>query len=261
MKKAIILTSCLISSVNFSKAVDFDRFEVDAYNALPSSLVASKALERKGTLEKVLEEGKRVLQEYDSVDFMGVRLLHRHNDLKAGEVMVQTFEVDEKGPSFVTQNCALEAFPNTYPASWVLGQRQTSVFEYSTDENVREGGQYLEEHPSLFLKIEGVLRSNQLEEVLAPSIVSRSVYPQFAESDFLMEYNKTQKTESGVRYLSILRPSSEKDFKSSADQMVMTNWGFVGKPKMVGCTWYSQACIFDGTCGMVHYSTPDDVTN
>ncbi len=252
MKKFMMSGVGLISLANISAAVVLDHFDRDTYNSLPSVAIASRNLERNGNLEKVLEEGKKTVSDYDSVDFMGVRLLHRHNLLDLGEVMIEEFQTYEEAPALVTRNSSVDVSFEGKPASWMGKFGGTFVFEYSTDKNVKEGFRYLKEHPSLFLQIKGILQSYDLEDILAPAIVSRSVMPLFGDTDRLIEFGKRRKTERGTEYRSILQNIPLN--KQGNSNIFMTNWGFVGKPKTVGCMWQYNICEED-ICDLIHIWT------
>lgn len=114
-----------------------DDFSVETYNCLRGAYHAHQDLSKGAELPTCLERASSIIKGYDAdMDFLGFRLLHRHNVVSDGYGMVERFETRVEKPVLVTSHSSLskEGFERIYPASWMKGNNgDRSVFEFSTD--------------------------------------------------------------------------------------------------------------------------------
>jgi hypothetical protein len=244
-KKMLLLGGLIFASHYAAYASDvlveepLNRFCVATYNGLPSVEAANAGLLSLGKTDDFLTEVSDLIAGYDSVNFLGVRLIHQHNTLADGEIMLEEFKYDEGEPAIITSNKSADT-EGSIPASWLITPSGLRAFEYSTDVSSLAGFQYLNEHPETLRIVTSTLQKYGLEPYLAPSILMLEAFRYFEPSDHLVETSRI--VEKGGREIheNVVKGVPSDAF--SALDVIKTSWGINQEAKELGCvvrTWCS----------------------
>lgn len=163
-------------------------FDYELYNQLSGPSFATKRLENNGKFEDFLNEAKSIYEEYKVADKMGFRLLHRHFSIKNGQRMVEIYDEDWGRPNYLTEITAEVDTPQAVAASFICTKGGIYVFEYTDD---RLAGAVLKDlNKNFFSDVTKLLNKYALEEIISPTILSRSTSHHFDESKPLVEVSK-----------------------------------------------------------------------
>ena len=218
-----LLTSVILygHSVQANKIPEELRdFNHRTYNALPLSAEADLELNKNGNLNKFLEDATPVAEKYNLSDSIGFRLLHRHEILEEGKVMVESFGHWRELPAFITTP-EKEDTPKTYPASWAYDTSGLKVFEFSTDPEVKKVAKQLGVHRGFFEEMKEVLVKHQLEKILAPAVLLRNSFVHFDRTQPLYEIIESQP------YTSVLINKSQEELDQESEKgkkLIRTTW-------------------------------------
>lgn len=216
------------------------QFCCSTYNDLPSVEIADVNLSRSGALDAFLAEASKATASYDSIDFLGVRLLHNHNKLVDGEIMLEEFTYDQGEPAFITSNKSATTLKRSIPASWIKTSDGFRVFEYSTDEAVFSGFQYLAEHPNVLRILEELLQKYHLEPYLAPSITKLDSLTNFDSTQHLLEKSRVIIKKDGTEiHENIVKAVSDNVY--SQMDVIRTSWSINSEPMDPLYCWRSCA--------------------
>ena len=248
MKIKYIQISLLTSVVLYGHSVQANKipeelrdFNHRTYNALPLSGEADLELKKNGNLNKFLEDVAPVVEKYDFGHSIGFRLLHRHETLEEGQVMVENFDHWKGVPALIT-TLENKDTPKIYPASWSCGSSGLTVFEYSKDSRAKKVAKKLGANPAFLGEIKDLLIENKLEHILAPAILTRENF---------VHFNATQPLYELIRpapYASILVNKSLEEIRAVSEaggNLVRTTWPVGNNNK------YEVLCV-------THCSTSED---
>ena len=226
-KKALLLGVLLCTLPYAAYCADvlveepLNKFCVATYKCLPSVEAANDGLLALGNTDAFLTDVSDQIAGYDAVNFLGVRLIHQHNPLADGEIMLEEFKYDEGDPAFITSNRSADT-KGSIPASWLMTPSGLRVFEYSTDATALSGFEYLTEHPETLRIVTSTLQKYALESYLAPSVVMLDSSRHFDPADHLVETSRTIVRESHEIYENVVKgvPS---DIYSTL-KVIKTSW-------------------------------------
>lgn len=149
--------------------------EATLYNSLHSVTDAVALLAKAGgdaIVSRALEEIVRL----DLCDEIGLRLLHKHNDVGDGEAMIEKEKLDDEGYALVTEATTLST-DEWAPNSWILTREGALPLEYSdptllcNSKLIPLGG------TALFSGLHRVLSNLNVEHLLGPFVIySAKVY-------------------------------------------------------------------------------------
>lgn len=230
MFKKSLLLGVLVCSLHYAGYCSdvlveepLNRFCLATYNGLPSVETANDGLLSLGKTDDFLTEVSSLISSYDSVNFLGVRLIHQHNTLADGEIMLEEFKHDEGEPAIITSNRSIDT-EGSIPASWLITPSGLRTFEYSTDVASLTGFQYLSEHPETLRIVTSTLQKYALESYLAPSVVMLDAFRYFEPSDHLVEKSRIVRRESRKIHENVVKGVSDGVF--SKLQTIQTSWQF-----------------------------------
>lgn len=228
-KKVLLLGGLVFASHYAAYSSDvlveepLNKFCVATYNGLPSVETANDGLLSLGKTDDFLTEVSGLIAGYDSVNFLGVRLIHQHNTLSDGEIMLEEFKYDEGEPAIITSNRSIDT-EGSIPASWLITPSGLKTFEYSTDVASITGFQYLTEHPEILRIVKSTLQKYALESYLAPSVLMLDAFRYFEPSDHLVEKSRTVTRESREIHENVVKGVPNGVF--SKLQTIQTSWKF-----------------------------------
>ena len=246
-KKLLLLSTFVFASNYTAYSSDvlveepLNKFCVATYNSLPSVEVASDRLLSLGKTDDFLSEVSSLIASYDSVDFLGVRLIHRHNKLADGEIMLEEFKYDEGEPAIITSNKSIDT-EGSVPSSWIITPSGLRAFEYSTDVSSLAGFKYLSEHPETLKIVISTLQKYDLESYLAPSVMVLDAFRHFEPSDHLVETSRTVVRESFKIHENVVKGVSSDIY--SKLHVIKTGWPINHESNGMMC-WPDCVSIYD----------------
>jgi hypothetical protein len=255
VNKKLLLLSALVCAPHYAAYASdvlveepLNRFCVATYNGLPSVEAANAGLLSLGKTDDFLTEVSDLIAGYDSVNFLGVRLIHQHNTLADGEIMLEEFKYDEGEPVFITSNKSIET-KGSIPASWLITPSGLRAFEYSTDVSSLAGFQYLNEHPETLRIVTSTLQKYGLESYLAPAVLMLDAFRYFEPSDRLLETSRIVARGGHEIHENVVKGVPSDAF--SALDVIKTSWGINQEAKELMCVsirfcWTKEGGIHGG---------------
>ncbi len=141
----------------------------DRYNALLGIEEAKRRLDELGG-EEMLGRVLSVIGEAGLAESVGIRLLHKHNDVFGEEIMLEAVTEDEDGFALVTKPVAASAANDFVCNSWQLSGDTFVPSEFS-DRSVVESPTFeVVEHKTTFNRLAAVLHEYGAESVLGPCL-------------------------------------------------------------------------------------------
>lgn len=179
-----------------------------SYNHLLRIAEASRALSRLGgeeTVGKILT----VIKDEGLEEIIGIRLLHRHNEISEDEVMFESPIVDEEGFALVTAATPLSQVVSMTANCW---QSTTSGYipgEYSDPVLLADAAFVVADHKLIFDRLSEALCDHRVESVLGPCLnYSAEVISRKPEMNAaFLEKTDEDNRANVVRYISIADPS------------------------------------------------------
>lgn len=180
LKKLFMLGHFIFASCCMSMGISINDIDqewyVKHYNNLQFVESATEKLGSISEFKDFLVNSKRIATDFELNDYLGFRLIHRHFHLNPGEVMVELFERYDDIDSLVTSafSASVAMQKEAAPASWIFSGSEIIPFEFSTDRAVKEGLTRIQENPEVFLQLKDLIIRNNLQELIALSIVKRA---------------------------------------------------------------------------------------
>jgi hypothetical protein len=111
-------------------------------------------------------------------DWIGIRLLHRHNSLTNGEIMLEAEEQHStENATLTTMATRLSRIKHQFsPNSWVAEGGRFFPMEYSQDAAIILGPDFPEEYREFFVEFEAVLSAFGVTKLLGPAILRRNFF-------------------------------------------------------------------------------------
>lgn len=110
--------------------------KMNSYNSLLEVEAASNELHERDKFS-ILMSLLSILKKHDLEETIGLRLLHKHSDLKDFEIMVERQSIFEDKFALITQPLLPEYGENCVPNSWQLIESKFVPCEYSERELIR----------------------------------------------------------------------------------------------------------------------------
>jgi len=208
------------------------------YNRLPSVEKANEQLQLL-PLKSFLSVVKGLAEKYGVDDILGLRLIHKHFDIKDNLYMVEHSELWEGKQALVTRPTPLDE-AIMFPASWILNEQgEYEAFEFSSDPVVTVHLVKLRSLPYLLEEYKQLAFSYGVSHLLAPSILRRTW-----EKEFLSAGNTSANLiEFTFNNASVVR--NEKDIQSKEFSSVVTAW-YLTQPHNVVCVMTRYCGDFGG---------------
>lgn len=172
------------------------------YNSLLPITEANRSLAALGE-EDVVGKLLTIIQRAGLQDKLGIRLLHKHNDISDCEIMYETAGIDAEGFALTTRavdrSLASEAVPN----SWQLIGNEYLPVEFSDPRVVGDPGFDLNQHKDVLRELGMELRAAGASKVLGPCLhygADVEIHSPFIESAFL-EKTDFEDRANVVRYV------------------------------------------------------------
>ncbi|TLX16247.1 hypothetical protein [Rhizobium sp. MHM7A] len=171
----------------------------ERYNSLLDIKDASLELRRCGG-EAVVSKLLEVIYDAGLADEIGIRLLHKHNEIDAIEIMYETAVEDEEGFALVTS--ATRTSGTDFECnSWQLNKGKFVPVEFSDRQLVRELD--VTKAGPVFARLADVIKAQNVEHLLGPSLnYSEAVWGKSPTSDpALLEKTDFDERANVVRFV------------------------------------------------------------
>jgi hypothetical protein len=214
---------------------DFDNHQ-DHYNNLEDVVHSSDSVKANPAFSSVLLEVGEVLVRYQLHEQIGVRLLHRHNELREGEFMIEDAGTLADGTAaLITTRQALENPPSELtPTIWKCGPNgEITALEFCT-KIVRDlDGDFFARNKEPFAKFHELVSAHGLEKYLGLCLLAKNALEHDKETSLMVENTDVER----VANIVTLKPRATFD-RSTA---IETVWDFSSATK-IHC--YPQVCSF-----------------
>lgn len=175
------------------------------YNGLPEVFQANRDLVgygRDGAVNPLLS----IIRRYDMEKHVGVRLLHKHNEIFDDELMVEDAVTDSHGFSLVTQARLISDLDDdVVPNSWILTDAGFVPLEFSRKHLLRDPNFGPGKYPEMFRDIANKLRelglSNTLGVAVTPSEFVERQHP--ASSSRMLETTALDDRANVLRFVDV----------------------------------------------------------
>lgn len=143
---------------------------VSTYNDLSDVVIADQGLLAMGRKD-VIDSLLAVIRSHHLEDSVGLRLLHKHNELAQFEVMLEEAQIDRDGFALVTRATTL-ALPtdDVAPNSWLLCDDGFVPFEFSRVSLLRDSSVAPATYPTFFSELAAKLRETGLTRLVGPAL-------------------------------------------------------------------------------------------
>jgi hypothetical protein len=150
---------------------------IATYNSLEPVETIDERLTRAGR-DRVLQELGKIIVSHRLHEVIGVRLLHRHNDLALGEIMLEREELDSTRSWCLTTVATLKAeVPSDYrPNSWKLCDDRFVPIEFSFDPEAVLAVAAVDQRFAFHTEFARVLQELGADNILGPWVAPRSFY-------------------------------------------------------------------------------------
>jgi hypothetical protein len=136
-----------------------------SYNALLPIALASRALAARGG-DAVVGELLNVISEAGFGGSVGIRLLHNHNEIEDGEIMLEQAVIDQDGYALVTSAERSELHRDCMSNSWQWNGEKFVPVEYSVRDLVSDVDP--DRLQSLFAALADKIEELQVQDLLGP---------------------------------------------------------------------------------------------
>jgi hypothetical protein len=226
--------------VEIRKIRDFysleDSYELN-YNSLPSVDTADEELRSATAFDDFLETTRKIIFKHKLENYVGLRLIHKHFSVKAGEVMMEEFQIHKGKPALVTRPVEVEEARSlcSLPASWILsGDGNFHVFETSTDPAIQGVIDKISEE---FLKeISSLLQESKMQKLMSVAVLKRDTLIGSDDQAYLEE----SFLEEGVKEESVVKICAQSELPELTN-MVKTVWSFPDVKSSSAWCW--QYCL------------------
>lgn len=140
----------------------------ESYNSLFPVADANFALAQLGG-DAAVSKALSAIVDVGLEDVLGLRLLHKHNDISFGEIMVETAAYDDEGFSLVTSPSG-ENLKSASPNSWMLMAGRFVPVEFSEHKLLQDPNFRIEEYEEELSNLANILISENLSKVLGPCL-------------------------------------------------------------------------------------------
>lgn len=197
------------------------RLYIDAYNALPDVIDADRWLERQGRRD-ILDRLCAIILDHGLQRVYGIRLLHSHHPVYAGEAMVEDREVlDDDGEALTTRAVAIARCGTRVAAnSWRLVDGGWLPVEYSADALVLDTDP-IERHPAFAAEFAAALEAAGATGKLGLCAARRRFYD-FHAGDARARGHALLETTDAARRANVLRYADVTGYPP--ENLIQTIW-------------------------------------
>lgn len=215
------------------------------YNGLPDVLVASNELSA-GNKTEVLDTLCKVILKHRLENTVGIRLLHRHNDIAQQELMLESEERDAEGRYCLSTVAVAQDGTLAAPNSWMLGEDGFQPLEFSLDPFVLAESGLTVREKEFYHEFGDTLKSLNVAGLLGPCIINRSFFDKRRPEDSSML--SLIETTDDQRRANVLRFDDESKYKP--EQLIETTW-MATRPEEEGVTFKCTVGKCTASCAVI----------
>lgn len=183
----------------------------EIYNALPGIDVATNVVRRERDFDQVMRTLGSVVLKHDLEKVIGIRLLHRHNDLRPNDLMVETIEeVEPNVRALVTSRQHESEVPYEFmPSMWACrGPDDVQQLEYTKESLLPVDRHVLRDMKPFFRDFAHATKRIKVEDYLGVCVLERNDFPVDKDTEHEVESTDI------VRPANIIRVRSKEYIRS-----------------------------------------------
>lgn len=197
----------------------YPKTHTERYNLLADVEPADEQLSALNKVQ-IFDTLCEVIRKHGLEEWIGIRLLHRHNGLMHGEIMLETEEFhSEHDIALTTMATSLSQIKQKFgPNSWIAEGGRFYPLEYSHDPAIAEGPDFLEEHREFFEEFGAALSVFGVTGILGPCILRRKFFDEHkpAVPAILVETSNDTRRANTVRFA--------EEGQYDWNKMIQTTW-------------------------------------
>lgn len=173
-----------------------------AYNALSDVVVANQCLTSIGR-QVAIDLLLAVIRAHSLEEVVGLRLLHKHNEIQPHEIMLEDAYIDQEGFSLITSaTIAPLSLSNISPNSWILCDDGFVPFEFSQDALLQDSAVCPATYPLFFQELAVAIRVAGLARLIGPALISSEFVHSHrpADADIMLELSAIDDRANVLRF-------------------------------------------------------------
>eukprot|EP00300_Choanocystis_sp_HF-7_P003788 c1288_g1_i2.p1 GENE.c1288_g1_i2~~c1288_g1_i2.p1 ORF type:complete len:234 (-),score=1.67 c1288_g1_i2:83-784(-) len=151
----------------------------EIYNALPGIERANDFIRKERDFESLLSGLGKVILDHHLEEVIGIRLLHRHNELRPDDLMVEDLEQIDEVPALVTARYPKRDISFDYlPSMWACrGDSSIQELEYSKRDLLPIGSEFLKANTRFFHDYAAKAKELRTEDFLGVCVLDKHGFP------------------------------------------------------------------------------------
>lgn len=215
-------------------------FDVGTYNSLMDLGQADAHFREASEMDQFFHEAGTLILDHKLEAIVGICLLHKHNLLRDGEVMIEQLETMGDRPALIMARQSQGTQVNSAPVIWKLAsdQQRFSPIEYSTTETAHASHERLMAASGFFRDFQALLVRYGYQDLIGVA-VRRAGELKCSEEESVVERCHP------TRIANVL--TAERVLPEDESRMIRTNWSFERKWLMVSGQ-VTTKCVPGGRC-------------
>lgn len=195
-----------------------DTFDYKIYNDLWEVEDANEQINRNNYKDKAefLKKSAQLFAKYNLTDKLGIGLLHKHNNVEAGERMVEFEGTANNEKALITKPVESDFGGKSVPTVWTIIDGNFHPLEFTTDPLACHIFNNLEMPAGFLDEYRDQVNSSPIGKYLGLAVVERDFYNTDSAEDFPLEYSDAKNRANVI----FLRDRSE------TNKAIETAWNF-----------------------------------
>lgn len=223
--------------------------DYSVYNSLMDVEDANRIFKGERTYEAALDKLGKAILRHGHENVIGARLLHRHNDLRPGDVMVEFYEeLEGDGPALTTQRFEERVVGAKVPAVWAcLSDGDITPLEYCDASLSPVPATFFDEARPLFAEAAAIVQEFDLDNLIGLSLLNKDALKYDNETHAALEITDEE------RVANVVTVKSREDVDLS--KHIETTWTFDSNVVM-SCirNCYSYCVIYSPGHAIKHHN-------
>ena len=195
--------------------------EAAVYNGMHELSEADHAV-KSGSKYTAIDRLLKIIKDHDLENCVGIRLLHKHNDIALDETMVEEHAVDDFGFALITKARPASVLNAEHvPNSWILSGNRFVPVEFSHKILINDCKINLINNKRFFQELAIEIRALGLSSVIGPSLLGSSFINSHKppESSIMMEFTAQDDRANILRFV-----TNDEKADTSSMGVVETHW-------------------------------------
>ncbi len=195
-----------------------EQFNPNVYNGLWTVEEANKQVNRNDYQDKAdfLKKSAYLLAKYDLKDKLGIRLLHKHNEIESDERMIESEAIVNDEKALITEPVKNSFGNKSVPGVWKIVDGNFYPLEFTNDPLACQLYSDLEIPDGFLNDYRNQVNSSPIGKYLGISIVKRKFFETDNPENFPLEYSDAENRSNVI----FLRPRRE------INKSIQTSWSF-----------------------------------